>query len=51
MTCNNMVHLASGRFNALLLGLEHRYYRGSAFDGVETFAVENLKFLSSHRGF
>ncbi|CAL1162919.1 unnamed protein product [Cladocopium goreaui] len=28
MTCNNMVHLASGRFNALLLGLEHRYYGG-----------------------
>lgn len=49
MTCNNMVHLASGRFNALLLGLEHRYYGGSAFDGVETFAVENLKFLSSRQ--
>lgn len=49
MTCNNMAHLAeSGRLHALLMGLEHRYYGGKAFDGVMNFSVENLKFLSSH---
>lgn len=49
MTCNNMAHLAeSGRLHALLMGLEHRYYGGKAFDGVMNFSIENLKFLSSH---
>eukprot|EP00434_Breviolum_minutum_P036567 symbB.v1.2.032401.t1/scaffold3828.1/size49577/4 len=50
MTCNNMAHLAeSGRLHALLMGLEHRYYGGKAFDGVMNFSVENLKFLSSRQ--
>lgn len=37
MMCNNMFQLSTaggGPFSALLLGLEHRYYGGAAFDGV-----------------
>ena len=46
--CNNMVELAQS-FGAMMLGLEHRYYGGAAFDGVPNFSTANLKYLSSRQ--
>eukprot|EP00913_Durusdinium_trenchii_P014786 g13868.t1 len=34
VACNNMVELAP-KFDAMMMALEHRYYGGAAFDGVQ----------------
>ncbi|CAK9062990.1 Thymus-specific serine protease (Serine protease 16), partial [Durusdinium trenchii] len=48
VACNNMVELAP-KFDAMMMALEHRYYGGAAFDGVQNFSTANLKWHSSRQ--
>lgn len=50
MMCNNMFQLSTaggGPFSALLLGLEHRYYGGAAFDAVPWMGAAQLGVTGS----
>ena len=45
--CNDMVEIA-GKYGALLLALEHRYY-GVSMPNVGDYSTENFRYLSSEQ--